>query len=238
ALLDTVWEKAQALGQTLFNLDTSTYVKVNGGFAEVLVWAGAIVLLLAATFVNLLAEITILLMTTTAPLFIFCLLYGFLKPMFNNWLKTLFTAILTIMFSALSVRIAINYLNKVLDAATATSAESNMVTLAAQCLLAGIAAGVVVYFSAKIATALSGAAVQAVLQGAAMSGLRGLVSKSADVARPGIKAGGRLTAKGGMAAAATTGRFIAAGAGKAVNAWQKRATAIESMKRQNQQRHR
>ncbi|EMX8371649.1 type IV secretion system protein, partial [Yersinia enterocolitica] len=166
ALLDTVWEKAQALGQTLFNLDTSTYVKVNGGFAEVLVWAGAIVLLLAATFVNLLAEITILLMTTTAPLFIFCLLYGFLKPMFDNWLKTLFTAILTIMFSALSVRIAINYLNKILDAATATSAESNMVTLAAQCLLTGIAAGVVVYFSAKIATALSGAAVQAVLQGA------------------------------------------------------------------------
>ncbi len=79
ALLDTVWEKAQALGPTLFNLDTSTYVKVNGGFAEVLVWGGAIVLLLAATFVNLLAEITILLMTTTAPLFIFCLLYGFLK---------------------------------------------------------------------------------------------------------------------------------------------------------------
>ncbi|EMX8371764.1 type IV secretion system protein, partial [Yersinia enterocolitica] len=166
ALLDTVWEKAQALGQTLFNLDTSTYVKVNGGFAEVLVWGGAIVLLLAATFVNLLAEITILLMTTTAPLFIFCLLYGFLKPMFDNWLKTIFTAILTIMFSALSVRIAINYLNKILDAATATSAESNMVTLATQCLLAGIAAGVVVYFSAKIATALSGAAVQAVLQGA------------------------------------------------------------------------
>lgn len=238
ALLDTVWEKAQALGQTLFNLDTSTYVKVNGGFAEVLVWGGAIVLLLAATFVNLLAEITILLMTTTAPLFIFCLLYGFLKPMFDNWLKTIFTAILTIMFSALSVRIAINYLNKILEAATATSAESNMVTLAAQCLLAGIAAGVVVYFSAKIATALSGAAVQAVLQGAAMSGLSGLASKSADFARPGIKTGGRLTAKGGMAAAATSGRFIAAGAGKAVSAWQKRATAIESMKRQNQQLHR
>ena len=110
-----------------------------------------------------------------------------------------------------------------------------MVTLAAQCLLAGIAAGVVVYFSAKIATALSGAAVQAVLQGAAMSGL---ASKSADVAKTGIKTGGRLTAKGGMAAAATTGRFIAAGAGKTVSAWQKRATAIESMKRQNQQRHR
>jgi type IV secretion system protein VirB6 len=145
------------------------------------------------------------------------------------------------MFSALSVRIAINYLNKILDAATATSAESNMVTLAAQCLLAGIAAGVVVYFSAKIATALSGAAVQAVLQGAAMSGLSGLASKSADAARPGMKAGttaAQMTAKGGVVAAAAAGRLIAAGTGKAVTAWQKRAAAIESMKRQNQQRHR
>lgn len=238
ALLDTVWEKAQTLGQTLFNLDTSTYVKLNGGFAELLVWGGAIVLLLAATFVNLLAEITILLMTTTAPIFIFCLLYGFIKPMFDNWLKTIFTAILTIMFSALSVRIAINYLKKILDAATASSDVSNMVTLAAQCMLAGIAAGVVVYFSAKIANALSGAAVQAVLHGAAMSGLSGLVSKSADVAKPGMKAGARLAAKGGLKAASATGKLLAAGTGKAVSAWQKRAAAIDSMQRLNQQRHR
>lgn len=238
ALLDTVWEKAQALGQKLFNMDTSTYVKLNGGLAEVLVWGGAIVLLMAATFANLLAEITILLMTTTAPLFIFCLLYGFLKPMFDNWLKTIFAAILTIMFSALSIRIAINYLNKILDTAAKTSAETNMVTLAAQCLLAGTAAGVVVWFSAKLASALSGAAVQAVLQGAAMSGLGGLANKSADLAGPGIKGGARMAARGGMAAATVAGRLISAGAGKTVNAWQKRAAAIESMKRLNRQRHR
>ncbi|XBS69158.1 type IV secretion system protein [Acerihabitans sp. KWT182] len=240
-LLDTVWEKAQTLGQTLFNLDTSIYVQLSGGFAEVLVWGGAIVLLLAATFVNLLAEITLLLMTTTAPLFIFCLLYGFLKPMFDNWLKTLFTAILTIMFSALSIRIAINYLNKILNAAIATSSDTNMVTLAAQCLLAGIASGIVVYFSAKIASALSGAAVQATLQGAVMSGLSGLVSKSADAARPGMKAGAagaRLAAKGSVMVATTAGRLIATGTGKALSGWQKRAAAIENMKRFNQQRNR
>ena len=219
-------------------MDTSTYVKLNGGLAEVLVWGGSIVLLMAATFVNLLAEITILLMTTTAPLFIFCLLYGFLKPMFDNWLRTIFAAILTIMFSALSIRIAINYLHKILDAATKTSAETNMVTLAAQCLLAGIAAGVVVWFSAKLASALSGAAVQAVLQGAAMSGLSGLANKSADLAGPGVKGGARLAAKGGMAAAAAAGRLAGAGAGKTVSAWQKRAAAIESMKRLNRQRYR
>jgi type IV secretion system protein VirB6 len=180
-------------------------------------------------------------MTTTAPLFIFCLLYGFLKPMFDNWLKTIFTAILTIMFSALSIRIAINYLNKILDAAIGTSSNSNMVTLAAQCLLAGIASGVVVYFSAKIASALSGAAVQATLQGAVMSGLGGLVSKSADAVRPGMKAGAvgaRLATKGSVMAATAAGKLIAAGTGKAISTWQKRAAAIENMKRFNQQRNR
>lgn len=219
-------------------MDTSTYVKLNGGLAEVLVWGGSVVLLMAATFVNLLAEITLLLMTTTAPLFIFCLLYGFLKPMFDNWLKTIFAAILTIMFSALSIRIAINYLNKILDAATKSSAETNMVTLAAQCLLAGIAAGVVVWFSARLASALSGAAVQAVLQGAAMSGLSVLANKSSSLAGPGVRGSARLAAKGGMAVAAATGRLTGAGAGKTVSAWQKRTAAIESMKRLNRQRHR
>lgn len=240
-LLDTVWGKAQVLGQTLFNLDTSTYVKMNGGLAELLIWGGAIVLLLAATFVNLLAEITILLMTTTAPIFIFCLLYGFLKPMFDNWLKTIFTAILTIMFSALSIRIAINYLSKILDAALNISNMSNMVTLAAQCLLAGIVSGVVVYFSTRIASALSGAAVQVALQGATMGGLRGLAKPSSDAAKPAMKAGAagaRLVAKGSSSAANAAGTLIAAGTSKALSAWQKRAASIDSMKRFNQQRNR
>ncbi|HBY0075968.1 TPA: conjugal transfer protein TrbL, partial [Klebsiella pneumoniae] len=88
------------------------------------------------------------------------------------------------------------------------------------------------------ASALSGAAVQAVLQGAAMSGLSGLANKSADLAGPGVRDGARLAAKGGMAVAAATGRLTGAGAGKTVSAWQKRTTAIESMKRLNRQRHR
>jgi type IV secretion system protein VirB6 len=41
-----------------------------------------------------------------------------------------------------------------------------------------------------------------------------------------------------MAVAAATGRLTGAGAGKTVSAWQKRAAAIESMKRLNRQRHR
>ncbi|MBS0847039.1 type IV secretion system protein [Citrobacter sp. JGM124] len=170
-LLDTLWGKAQRLGETLFNLDDSTYVPLNGGLAELLVWGGTIVVLVIATIVNMGAEIMLLLMTTTAPLFIFCLIYGFLHPMFNNWLQVIFSALLTLMFSALSLRIAIEYLSRVLDKARGGADINNIVTLAAQCCLAAIGAGFVIWLAAKIAGSLAGASVQGAVQGAAKMGL-------------------------------------------------------------------
>ncbi|WP_350326856.1 type IV secretion system protein [Pectobacterium aroidearum] len=240
-LLDTVWAKAQTIGQKLYQQDDSTYVKLNGGIAQLLVWGGAIVTLLFGSAVNLLAGIVIVLMTTTAPLFIFCLLYGFLIPMFNNWLKIIFTVILTIMFSALSIRIVINYLNSLLDKAVNFADSANIITLGVQCCVAGVISGVIIWFSAKIANALGGVAVQAALQGVAMGGLRGLAKPSSDAAKPVMKtgaAGVHLAAKAGVSAATATGSLIAAGTSKALSAWQKRAASIDSMKRFNQQRNR
>ncbi|WP_233980132.1 TrbL/VirB6 family protein [Pectobacterium versatile] len=240
-LLDTVWAKAQTIGQKLYQQDDSTYVKLNGGIAQLLVWGGAIVTLLFGSAVNLLAGIIIVLMTTTAPLFIFCLLYGFLIPMFNNWLKIIFTVILTIMFSALSIRIVINYLNRLLDKAVNFADSANIITLGVQCCVAGVISGIIIWFSAKIANALGGVAVQVALQGASMSGLRGLAKPSSDAAKPVMKAGAagaRLAAKGCASAANAAGTLIAAGTSKALSAWQKRAASIDSMKRFNQQRNR
>ena len=230
ALLDTVWAKAQTLGQKLYQQDDSTYVKLNGGIAQLLVWAGTIVTLLFGSAVNLLAGIIIVLMTTTAPLFIFCLMYGFLLPMFNNWLKVIFTVILTIMFSALSIRIVITYLNATLDKAVNFTDSANIITLAVQCCVAGVISGVIIWFSAKIAHALGGAAVQVALQGVAMSGLSGVVkisSAATKSSRSPAPANARSTAKGSISGSATS---------KTASAWQKRAGAIESMKRINQQR--
>ncbi|EEG1124380.1 TPA: type IV secretion system protein [Salmonella enterica subsp. enterica serovar Java] len=248
-LLDTVWAKAQALGQTLYNNDDSTYVKLNGGLSEALVWGGAIFVLITTTIVNLLAEITILLMSTTAPIFIFCLLYGFLRPMFDNWLKTIFTAILTIMLSALFVRIAIKYTNDILDEASRSANMSNMVTLAAQCLLAAVAAGIFIWFSAKIAMALGGAATQAAMQGVAMSGINFLGKKG--TSKPAAAAAllaGRGVGKGVAGAAKLAGGGIDYAAGKAADAFTsygnthaaaaafRRAASIQTMQRANQQR--
>lgn len=257
-LLDTVWNKAQVLGQELYDQDDSTYVKLNGGFAELLVWGGTIFVLIVTTIVNLLAEVTILLMSTTGPIFIFCLLYGFLRPMFDNWLKTIFTAILTIMFSALFVRISIKYTNDILLAASEIADGKNIVTLAAQCLLAAVGAGIFVWFSAKISMALGGAATQATMQAVAVSGIGSLGSKAKDAATSNpAKVAGALAARGtgmGIAGAAKgAGAAIDYAAGKAADAYSSwgntraassafraaanRRASIQTMLRGNQQRN-
>lgn len=192
-LLDTLWEKVQALGSRLMSLDNSTYVKMDGAIGEVLVWLGSIFTLIIATVVNLGAELTLLLMTTTAPIFIFCLMFGFLRPMFNNWLQSILSCILTLMFSALSLRIAIDYLSDLLTKASILANASNIITIGAQACLAGIGAGFVVWLSAKIAGSLAGASVQGVMQGAA---------------KIGAIAGGGMMKKTARAAGQPTGRAL------------------------------
>jgi len=197
-LLDTLWSKAQT-----------------------------IVALIIATIVNMGAEIMLLLMTTTAPIFIFCLIYGFLRPMFNNWLQVIFTAILTLMFSALSLRIAIEYLSNILDKASVGANANNIVTLAAQCCLAGIGSGFVVWLSAKIAGSLAGASVQGVVQGAAKMGLMaggGAAKKAASTV--GKPVGNALGSIGDKAANNLKGS-------SASNAKASAKAAVEKMKAQN-----
>lgn len=189
-VLDTLWEESQKLGASLMELDHSTYVKTDGFLGQALVWGGTMVVLIIATIVNLGAEIMLLLMEATGPIFIFCLMYGFLKPMFNNWLQVIFTAILTLLFSSLSIQIMINYFAKVLNAATASSAENNIVTLGAQCCLAGIGAAFVVWLSAKLAGSLAGASVQGAMQAAAKMGGSSIGRKVASAASPTAKVAG------------------------------------------------
>jgi len=155
-LLDSLWDKAKVLGKTLHDMDNSTYIKDEGMTAQFYVWLGIFVLMIVTAFVSMIAEIMILLLSITAPIFIFCLLYGFLRPMFNNWLQNIFSAILTVLFSALSLRITVNYLNLVLKKATDVANNSAIVELGAQVCLAGICAAILVYLSAKLAGGRAG----------------------------------------------------------------------------------
>lgn len=171
ALLDTLWNKAKVLGKTLHDLDESKYVKDEGWVAEFYVWLGVFVLMIVTAFVSMVAEVMIILLSITAPIFIFCLMYGFLRPMFNNWLQNIFAAILTILFSALSLRIVITFMTSRMAEATAQSIKANIVEMGAQVCLAGICAGILIYFSAKLAGALAGAAATASMQGLAAVGV-------------------------------------------------------------------
>lgn len=225
-LLDTLWVKAQALGSKLMSLDNSTYVKSDGAIGELLVWIGSMFTLIVATIVNLGAELTLLLMTTTAPIFIFCLIYGFLRPMFNNWLQTIFSGILTLMFSALSLRIVIDYLGDVLNKATTLAGTSNIVTLGAQACLAGVGAGIVVWFSAKIAGALAGAAVAGVIQGAAKMGMMTSARKVANTA-------GRIGNSAKPAAERLEPPVPDKAQSQTINAKASAKAAVEKMKAQN-----
>ncbi|EAX8328957.1 type IV secretion system protein [Salmonella enterica] len=170
-LLDSLWNNAKALGKTLHDMDNSTYIKDEGMTAQFYVWLGIFVLMIITAFVSMVAEIMILLLGITAPIFIFCLMYGFLRPMFNNWLQNIFAAILTILLSSLSLRIVVNYLNSRLALATQGAAQANIVELGAQVCLAGICAAILVYISAKLAAALAGASATVSMQGMAAMGL-------------------------------------------------------------------
>lgn len=170
-MLDSLWENAKFLGKTLHDMDEATYIKDEGMQAQFYVWLGTFVLMIVTAFVSMVAEVMIMLLSITAPIFIFCLMYGFLRPMFNNWLQNIFAAILTILFSALSLRIVIDFTDSVMKTAIDGAGRANIVQLGAQVCLSGICAAILVYISAKVASALAGASATVSMQGMAAMGI-------------------------------------------------------------------
>ncbi|HHG1115495.1 TPA: type IV secretion system protein, partial [Klebsiella pneumoniae] len=77
--LDQLWIKIQQVAAKLLQLDTSTYVKMAGGIGALLTLIGGGFVLVITALVYLAAEYTILLLCVTAPVFIFCLMFGFLR---------------------------------------------------------------------------------------------------------------------------------------------------------------
>ncbi|MGL9751184.1 MAG: type IV secretion system protein [Symbiopectobacterium sp.] len=71
AWLDQLWIKGQQISAKLMELDTSTYVKTDGMIGTFFTWAGVYFTCLSVTIVFLSAEITISLLTVTAPVFYF-----------------------------------------------------------------------------------------------------------------------------------------------------------------------
>lgn len=189
AWLDQLWIKGQHISAKLMELDTSTYVKTDGMIGTFFAWAGIYFALLSVTIVFLSAEITLLLLAVTAPVFIFCMLFGFLRTTFNNWMQTILSSVFTVMFASLALSSGITFLDKVLIRIAVEATDKNLVTMGAMAGVTGAVCGVVIYLSSKIAHQLAGVGVQGALEGAATAagaiglfgaakGIRGLIGGS------------------------------------------------------------
>lgn len=191
--LDSFWETAQKLGTTIHALDPFPFVKLDGALAEILVWIGAIIALLAASLTFLLSYVVLKLLTITAPIFIFCLLFGFLREMFNNWLRMIFSSILTVMFSSLVVKIGMKYYADILSQIKDQATASNMYTMAFMALVGGVVVAALVLLSKHMATSLAGAGADAAAMGIAVvsGGAMGMAAFKA--AKMGMGAGRKLS---------------------------------------------
>lgn len=196
AWLDQLWIKGQHISAKLMELDTSTYVKTDGMIGTFFAWAGIYFALLSVTIVFLSAEITLLLLAVTAPVFIFCMLFGFLRTTFNNWMQAILSSVFTVMFASLALSSGITFLDKVLSRIAVEATDKNLVTMGAMAGVTGAVCGVVIYLSSKIAHQLAGVGVQGALEGAATAAgaiglfgaaksIRGLIGGSKAVGKQG-----------------------------------------------------
>ncbi|EFB70440.1 TrbL/VirB6 plasmid conjugal transfer protein, partial [Providencia rustigianii DSM 4541] len=171
--MDQLWVKTSQVAAHIMSKDTSTYVKVDGGIGSFLTYFGGLVALLSCAFVFFAAEITLLLLTTTAPIFIMCLMFGFLRQMFNNWLQLIFSSLLIVMFGALALRAGMAFLNIVLSVSVAQAAEANLMQLGATAAAAGLFMAFVIFLAKNFASQIAGAGVDGAVQGMAMMGVMG-----------------------------------------------------------------
>ncbi|XIS92555.1 type IV secretion system protein (plasmid) [Escherichia coli] len=171
--LDNLWKSTQNLGSEIYSLDKSTYVKDQGVIAQFLIWTGSLILMAVSVFVFLTADVAMKLLIITAPIFIFCLMFGVIRVMFNNWLQSLFSNILTVLFATLVIRIAMDYQGEILSQAirAAQSGNVNLVSTGAMGFMAGLLGALLVFIAKGFAVQLAGAGVEGAVQGAAMMGL-------------------------------------------------------------------
>lgn len=189
--LDKIWLSTQNLADKLYQRDTDT-IPLAGFVAMMFGWVGGIILVAIASIVFISADVTMVLLTITAPIFIFCLMFGFLRSMFNNWLQLMFSSILTVLFASLVIRFVIDFQGEMVNQMIEGAVESNIVTTGAQAFMTGILAGLLVFISSKIATSLAGAGVDGAVQGMAMIGGFGAMKATKSLTGSGLKAGAGL----------------------------------------------
>lgn len=166
--LDNLWESTQKLADAIYALDDSKYVPMSGWSGSMLVWLGSIIIMGFTSFVYITADIAMILLITTAPLFIFCLMFGFLRTMFNNWLQMIFSSILTVLFASFILSISMSYHGQILSQVTAKS-DTSEVYMGALGLMVGIISAILVLTAKGFAQQIAGASAEGAVAGMAFA---------------------------------------------------------------------
>ncbi|MBS3832932.1 type IV secretion system protein [Proteus mirabilis] len=169
--LDQLWVKTVQTAEKIFDLDNSKYVPASGTLGALFTYLGGLIALMCAALTFFAAEVTLMLLTITAPLFIMCLMFGFLRQMFNNWLQMIFSALLVFLFGGLALRAGTWYLNTILTTNIATASNQNLIYMGASALAGGIFMAFVIWQAKTYASQIAGVGAEGALQGAAAMGL-------------------------------------------------------------------
>ncbi|WP_454552405.1 type IV secretion system protein, partial [Escherichia coli] len=76
----------------------------------------------------------------TAPIFVLCIAFGFLRQMFNSWLQLNFSSLLIFLFGALALRAGTWQLNVILSV-TIASDKQDLLQAGATALASGLFMG-------------------------------------------------------------------------------------------------
>lgn len=192
SLLDQQLLVTQGLTASIGKLDNS-WVGGIGILSCTMVWLGTIILLSSAAIVFISAEVVLVLLLTTAPIFIGCLAYGFLKESFNGWLRAILSCIITFIFASLVVRISINLSVGLIADLVQNPEQYGLMTVGANVLITGIIISYLIFLASRMAGNIAGVAASSAIQG-------GMTAAAAGAARFGGvagMAGGRATIQGG-----------------------------------------
>ena len=140
------------------------------------------------------AEITLKMLAVTAPLFIFCLMFGFLRQMFNSWLQLIISSCLILLFGSLALRAGTSYLNVILSLAVDTATQRNLIQVGATALVAGIFMAFVILQAKTYASQIASVGAEGAMQGAAAMGIATAGFGAAKLGLGALKSGGRFGA--------------------------------------------
>lgn len=169
AKLDGLWLKTQQIADKLYEMD-SDYFPLKGALGMTAAWAGSLIIMIVTALVSLVAQITLQLLGVIAPLFIYCLAWGWFRSMFTKFLETIISTFLTIILIGVFATAGTYVLNGVLTDSVANP-DANILTSAFGILAAGALCGLLTFLAPKISGVLAGASIAQAASSAAARGL-------------------------------------------------------------------